>query len=270
MTVFCRPGRFRDAEPAGTRPFVKPGSSGGFKNCGMYESDNAADVYDLVYQDRKDYRAEAELVARLVRSRRPDAATLLDVACGTGIHLEAFASQFDHVEGLDLADAMFSAARRRLPEVTLHLADMRTFDLGRRYDVITCMFSSIGYLSTGPDLERTLQSMARHLTPGGVVVVEPWYFPDTFIDRYVSGHVVTRDGRTVARVAHSTREGDTTRMEIHYLDADKDGIRHHDEVDRLTLFGRDQYESAFTRAGGQVEYVTAESGGPGFFVGVWP
>jgi ubiquinone/menaquinone biosynthesis C-methylase UbiE len=233
----------------------------------MYDSDSAADLYDLLYLDRKDYRAEAGTVAELIRSRRPDARALLDVACGTGTHLEVFATLFDRVEGLDLSDSMFHAANRRLPGVPLHLADMRSFRLDARFDAIVCMFSSVGYLSTVDDLDQTLCSMGRHLTPGGVVVIEPWWTVETFIEGYVSGHVVTTEGRAVARISHSTREGDVARMELHYLLADAGGVQHRSEIDRLRLYTREQYEDAFTKAGAKVEYVA--NAGPGYYVGIW-
>jgi ubiquinone/menaquinone biosynthesis C-methylase UbiE len=248
------------------RPAVEKRSM--LDNVFMYEDASAADVYDLIYQDRKDYGAEAATVAALIRARRPDAASILDVACGTGAHLEEFARHFRRAEGVDLSESMSALARRRLPGVPLHRGDMRSFRIDARFDAVVCMFSSIGYLSTTEDLDRALSSMSRHLTPGGVVVVEPWWTPETFADRYVSGHVVTRDGRTVARVSHSTRDGDVTRMEIHYLVADGEGIRHHSEIDRLTLYTAEQYEDAFVRAGAKVEYVP--NAGPGYYVGVWP
>ena len=43
---------------------------------------------------------------------------------------------------------MLGIARHRLPGVPLHLADMRDFDLPERFDAVTCLFSSIGYLTT--------------------------------------------------------------------------------------------------------------------------
>src|SRR5687767_2236719 len=65
----------------------------------MYES-GLADVYDLVYRGRgKDYAAEAADVATLIRSKRPEAASLLDVACGTGLHLHGFGAQFEERAG---------------------------------------------------------------------------------------------------------------------------------------------------------------------------
>lgn len=48
----------------------------------MVASDSAAEIYDALYQDRKDYDGEADRVTTLNRERKPDASTLLDVACG--------------------------------------------------------------------------------------------------------------------------------------------------------------------------------------------
>ena len=57
---------------------------------------------------------------------------------------------------------------------------MRSFDLGRRFDAVTCLFSSIGYLLTPEDLEQGIARMAAHVAPGGVLVVEPWFTPDAW------------------------------------------------------------------------------------------
>ncbi|MBA2616521.1 MAG: class I SAM-dependent methyltransferase, partial [Actinobacteria bacterium] len=48
----------------------------------------SARVYDALYSTFKDFVAEAERVHELIQSRKPGARTLLDVACGTGAHLE--------------------------------------------------------------------------------------------------------------------------------------------------------------------------------------
>lgn len=235
----------------------------------MYGAD-ASDIYELLHESKgKDYRAEAEEVARQVRDRAPHAGTLLDVACGTGAHLRWFQDLFDRVEGLELAEPMIAAARRRLPGVDVHAGDMRDFALDRRYDVVTCMFGSIGYLATPDDLTAALRRFARHLTPGGVVAIDPWWFPETFVDGYVAGGVVTTGGRTLARVSHSVRKGTASEVTVHYLVADPaTGIRHFSETHLITLFSRRQYEDAFTAAGLDVGHVAELHGGRGLFVGV--
>ena len=55
---------------------------------------------------------------------------------------------------------------------------MADFDLPRRFDVIICLFSSIGYAKTLNRLQKTLTNLARHLRPDGIVVIEPFFSPN--------------------------------------------------------------------------------------------
>src|ERR687886_1611570 len=121
----------------------------------------SARFYDAVYS-WKDYAGEAERIHELVQARKPGATSLLDVACGTGAHLAELRGRY-RCEGLDLDPDLLAVARERLPDVPLHEGDMRDFDLGRRFDAVTCLFSSIGYMQTVEELEGAVTAMARHL-----------------------------------------------------------------------------------------------------------
>ncbi|GAA3475648.1 class I SAM-dependent methyltransferase [Streptomyces yanii] len=236
----------------------------------MYEAEDA-EIYDLVHQGRgKDYAAEAKRLCDVIRSHKPDAKSLLDVACGTGLHLTHFSREFEEVEGLDRSVDMLTLAQRRLPGVRLNLGDMRSFDLGRTFDAVTCLFASVGHLSTVEELAEALRCFARHAAePRGVVVVDPWWFPETFLPHHVAGDVVTADHRTVARVSHSSLEGRASRMDVHCLIADPmSGVRHLTESTLITLFTRDEYEEAFDRAGLTPTYIEGGLSGRGLFVGV--
>ncbi|MEO3811067.1 class I SAM-dependent methyltransferase [Sphaerisporangium sp. B11E5] len=232
-----------------------------------------SEVYDLVYKLRgKDYEQEAGEVVTLVRSRKPDADSLqaLDVACGTGEHLRSLRGRFSHVEGLELSDTMRAAARAKLPGVAVHPGDIRDFDLGRTFDAVTSLYSTVGYMASTAELDSAVASMARHVSPGGVLVVEPWYFPERFTDGHVGSDLVRDGSRTVTRVARSVRSGDVVRQEAHYIVADGDGIRHFEHVQVFTLFTPEQYVAAFERAGCTAEYVQRDDilAGRGLFVGV--
>ncbi|XVQ06192.1 class I SAM-dependent methyltransferase [Spirillospora sp. CA-255316] len=235
----------------------------------MYEID-AAKIYEPLHEARgKDFEAEAGRVAEVIRERRPDAGSLLDVACGTGAHLRRFAALFDHVEGLDASEAMLAVAEAASPGVALHHADMRDFGLWRGYDAITCLFSSIGYLSTTADLDAALATFAKHLEPGGVVVIEPWWFPETFLDGYIAADAVEVEGHSIVRLSHSELDGDASLMTVHYVIARPEtGARHFMETHRCTLFTQGQYEDAFRQAGLEVEYIDGLATGRGLFVGV--
>ncbi|MFI6517031.1 class I SAM-dependent methyltransferase [Spirillospora sp. NPDC050679] len=237
----------------------------------MYGAE-VAEIFELVNRERgRDYRAEAAEVARQVRAELPRAASLLDVACGAGSHLRFLAESFDRVEGLEISEPMLERARALLPGVPLHQGDMRDFDLGRRFDAVVSMTGSVGYMSDPGELEGLLRRFARHLAPGGVAVVDPWWFRERFLDGHVSADVVEAGGRTIARVSHSALEGAASRVEVRYVVADPgSGVRSFAESHLISLFTRRQYETAFDRAGFRTRYVEGVQSGRGLFVGVVP
>src|SRR5581483_5863368 len=138
----------------------------------------AAHIYDAIYRHRE-YAAQAENLHALISERKPDARTLLDVACATGRHLEVLERYYE-AQGLDINPTLLALARTRCPRLIFHEANMLDFDLGQSFDVITCLFSSIAYVKTVDRLEQALRSMSRHLTDGGLVIVEPWFTPQTY------------------------------------------------------------------------------------------
>ncbi|WP_163508954.1 class I SAM-dependent DNA methyltransferase [Fodinicola acaciae] len=232
--------------------------------------DDVAGVYDLVYQARgKDYRAEAKEIADIVRGHNAAADSLLDVACGTGAHLAAMAELFGHVEGLELSEGMLGVARAKLPQVAIHAADMCTFALDRGFDAITCLFSSVGYLPSLDALNAAIGRMAAHLAPGGVLVVEPWWTPDRYVDGYVSSQLIQEDWGSIARLSRTRRENQRfVRMDLHFLHATADGIRHFQENHRIALFSQAEYLAAFDLAGCPATLVEDTSTYLGLYVAV--
>lgn len=227
-----------------------------------------AEIYDHVYTLRgKDYPAETKYVTEQIRGRLPEASSLLDVACGTGGHLRYFDELFQHVEGVEISEAMLSVARDRMPGIPLHQGDMRAFDVGRTFDALVCMFAAVAHQSAD-ELAGTLRCFARHLRPGGVVVVEPWWFPETFLDGYVAADVLTPDHRTISRVSHTRLQDGASHMDVHYVVADAGGARHFVESYVHQLFSRELYERTLREAGFTTEYIEGAQSGRGLFLGV--
>jgi len=228
--------------------------------------DKSAELYDLFY-DWKHYRAEAEKVRELVAARNSHARTLLDVACGTGSHLFHLRDWYA-VEGLDLDPGLLTVAARRLPEAQLHEADMRNFDLGRTFDVVTCLFSSIGYAETTDGLSRAMEAMARHLAPSGVLIVEPWFSPTNFDPSHLGRAIVVEQPDLQAvRMNGSRVANNVSVMDFHYLVARPGTVEHLTESHSLGLFTDDQYRSAFKRAGLSVEHDADGLMGRGLWIG---
>jgi len=209
----------------------------------------SAKYYDSLYRALgKDYAQEALRIEQIVSDRcRSGGKTLLDIGCGTGKHIEFLRNHFE-CEGLDVDRTMLDIARDRNPGATFHLGDMIGFNLGKRFDVITCLFGSIGYAPSVQRLEQTIQTFARHLKPGGVIVVEPWVKPEDWKDGQVNALYVNEPELKVARMSVARRDANISILNFHYMVASRDGIRTFTEPHRLTLFSDEEYRQAFARA----------------------
>jgi len=230
---------------------------------------NTAHLYDLIYA-RKDYAAEATEIHALVQARKPNALSLLDVACGTGGHLVHLRRWYD-VVGLDVDTGMLAHAASRLPGVRLVEADMRSFQLGRTLDAVICLFSSIGYMASVDELGKAVASMARHLSRGGVLIVDGWVRPDAWRGE-ASTHMETAEDEIVkvARVGIARRKGNKTRLEMHHLIATETSVDHVVDHHELTLFEPAEYADAFARAGLRVEVMDSPMPDRDRYVGTRP
>jgi SAM-dependent methyltransferase len=224
------------------------------------------ELYDLEYSI-KDYAAESTTIARIVRERNPAARTLLDIACGTGKHLEHLRHEFA-CEGVDLDDGLLEIAWTRVPDVELRQADMRTLDLGRTFDAVTCLFSAIGFVGSPEGLAAAAQAFARHLEPGGVLLVEPWIEPHAWIPNRPHVLAGESDGLALGRVTLSgLRDERISTTEMHYVAATADGFEEWVEHHELYLFTRGEMRAAFEGAGFSVDYDEQGLIGRGLWIG---
>jgi SAM-dependent methyltransferase len=225
-----------------------------------------AQFYDLVYA-YKDYGAEVARLTELVNEQLGSGGRrLLDVACGTGRHLEYFKQHFE-VEGLDISWELLDLAHKRNPGVPLYHADMISFELEHTYDVITCLFSSIGYVKTLDNLNLAIAAMARHLAPGGLLIVEPWLTPGNWHAPSVHALFVDEPELKIARVNTSFVEGRLSYFDLHYLVGTLEGTEHFVEHHELGLFETHEMEVAFAKAGLEVSYDAKGITGRGLYVG---
>lgn len=227
--------------------------------------------YDAIYSG-KDYAQEAAHVKRLIAEhKRSDGNTLLDVACGTGSHVPYLRDEYVY-EGLDLDPQMLALARRRFPDAVFHQGDMVDFALGRQFDVVTCLSSSIAYTRTAPRLRQALATMARHLRPGGVLLVGAFLTPQEWIPGHPHAMFVDQPDLKLARlnVSGVAGAGNVAILDFQYLVATPDGIEHFTERHELGLFTEEEYLAAFTQAGLTVLHDRDWLGGRGMYVGTRP
>jgi SAM-dependent methyltransferase len=226
---------------------------------------DSAELYDAIYRF-KDYARECDRLRDLINEKVPVAHSILDVACGTGEHAK-FLKRDYAIDGVDINERYLRAARLKNPAGNYTRADMTDFDRGRTYDVVTCLFSAIAIVGTYERLERAILCMARHVRPGGALIVEPWFAPDqwrpggSFV---LAGEVGVNN---VYRLSNSIREGARSVLLHHYLLGAADHIEHYRDRIELGLFTRDEMTWAFEFAGMQVRYDTEGLMGRGLYIG---
>ena len=227
--------------------------------------------YDDLYASMgKDYAAETEKLHGFIQKyKHTRGSTLLDVACGTGVHAGFLCKDYQ-VEGIDLNANMLKVARKKHPDIRFMQGDMRNFDLDRQFDVVTCLFSAIGYMTTKSDLAKAIKNMSRHVLPGGVVVVEPWFTAQQWKLGHVSTLQVDKPDAKIVRMSHSGRKGRVSIIEFEYLIGTPKGIEHFAEQLGLGLFTHEEYIEAFRKAGLEVIHDLEGIFGRGLYIGVKP
>src|SRR6266496_1717784 len=134
-----------------------------------------ADLYDHVvpYRDRPD-------IPFFVEAAKNAGSPILEVGCGTGRVLIPTARAGLDIVGLDLSPHMLTVCRQRLrsePQVVqaraqLVQADMRQFELGQTFTLVTLPFRPFQHLLTVEDQLSCLDSIRRHLIEGGTLILD--------------------------------------------------------------------------------------------------
>lgn len=212
-------------------------------------SSESAKYYDAIYAF-KDYAKEAAQLDGLIRSRCPSARTALDVGCGTGEHARYLnANHGIDVDGIDVDEGALEFARRKNGGRSFITADMADFDLRRRFDAVLCLFGAIGYLKTLDRVTDAFHCFRRHLSPGGVVVLESFLTREEF----KANQVVVQQGTTacgsVERICRTEVNGILCRLHCEYRVEDVSGIHRFSETHDLGLFSKDGIHSSFSSAG---------------------
>jgi SAM-dependent methyltransferase len=130
--------------------------------------DALAPFYDAAMGDPG---ARLSRVLEAVRRYRPGAVSLLELGCGTGAILSGLTS-IRSLTGLDRSSKMLDIARNRVPTARLLVADMASFDLRERFDVVICVFDTLNHLPNFDRWRKLFDQVHRHLKDDGLFVFD--------------------------------------------------------------------------------------------------
>ncbi len=107
-------------------------------------------------------------------------APMLELGCGTGRVMIPVARAGHEVVGLDLSENMLNICKETLESepqevqsrIEMVRDDMRSFDLGREFPLITTPFRCFQHLMAVEDQMACLKCIHRHLKPDGHMILE--------------------------------------------------------------------------------------------------
>ncbi|MFW9810604.1 MAG: class I SAM-dependent DNA methyltransferase [Candidatus Thorarchaeota archaeon] len=206
-----------------------------------------------------------EIIQRFKKSRGN---SLLDVACGTGTHIKHLKDWY-HPTGLDLVESMLEVAKEKCPDIEFFQGNMTDFDLGRMFDVITCLFGSIGYLTERNDLENAIASFSRHTEQGGILVIEPMFTKESVREGSIGITSLDLPDIKISRVNSTQIEGAVAYLNFHFLIATREnGVEHFIDPSPMSIFSRDLYISLMEKHGFETEFLEPGLMKEGLFLGV--
>ena len=135
---------------------------------GIMNYQKIARFYDDILGNR---HTVANRIEYLIDLYKKDTKSILEIACGTGQVLDLLKEKYD-ITGIDISNEMLAEAKKKLPGASLLKQDMRTMELGKKYDVVVSVFDSIIHLLKLEDWEKTFKSVANHLKKGGLFILD--------------------------------------------------------------------------------------------------
>lgn len=211
------------------------------------------------------YVEEASYWLRALRARLPAGRRrVLELGSGGGHFLHQLTSEFDATV-VDLSQRMMAHSRRLNPIVTHKVGDMRTVRLGETFDAVL-VHDAIDYMTTEDDLRAVFATARAHLKPGGLLLVAPDHYVETFNSPTVDDDTNSDGETTLTYVEYSydLDPTDTAAQTVYVFFIVKDGELRV-EIDHHTtgLFTIAAWERLLEEAGfawERVDYPVAEDG----------
>lgn len=233
--------------------------------------------YDLLYRD-KDYAAESDYVARLIRRFHPPAASILELGSGTGVHAGLLADRGFSVHGVERSRKMLSRARVRENRDRLSLTftegDIRAVRLGESFDAVVALFHVISYQTTNEDATAVFETARHHLRAGGVFVFDAWYGPAVLTERPAVRIKRMADGRdAVTRLAEPVLHPNENVVDVHYhvfaRNLATNGVDEFREVHAMRYFFKPEIERIAKETGFRCEHAEEWLSGKPIGCGTW-
>ena len=202
--------------------------------------------YHQLYANRDENEAKAFIDELLLELQPVEAASMLDLGCGSGRHARYLASNGFNVTGIDLASSSIRTAKQsKMENLQFYRHDMRVPFGNDRYDFVFNFFTSFGYFKEDRENLQIVRNIFNSLKPGGMVVF------DYMNAAYASSRLIASEQKEIDGISYDiTRWEDETNI---YKKIQVGNLHEFTEqVQKFTIF---DFDCMFRKAGLQLQKV---------------
>jgi SAM-dependent methyltransferase len=138
------------------------------------------ELYEAVQRSKSRYETEVKFLMDVFQKQGEGVRKVLDIGCGTGLHLDYLRKEGIEGVGVDLNQHMVQYAREHYFGIDFKVADMRQLEYKDDFDALFSLCTTFSWNRTNEEVVSALQSFHRSVRTGGLVVIET-FNPIVFI-----------------------------------------------------------------------------------------
>ncbi|MFN8345321.1 MAG: class I SAM-dependent methyltransferase [Spirosomataceae bacterium] len=164
---------------------------------------NLAPVYEAMYETFMDYDNELKFYSQILRKYHRS--SVFEIGSGAGSLAKRFIEAGFDYAGIDISSEMIALARKNLPHVSFHKADMRHFELKTPAEAMMMVGRTISYLLTNDDVMAMFRSVHNALPKGGIFcfdAIDASRFIPTIRKDQMLVHDATHGGKSYRRESY--------------------------------------------------------------------
>lgn len=128
--------------------------------------DEYSDFYEI-FNKYRNYNRELRFILNLTKDKK----WILDLGCGSGIHMNVLKQLGYRVYGIDNSDKMVLLAKSKVKN-NVYKMDILDFKIDEKFDAIISMHSVFNHLQSYEEFETALSNALSHLNSRGIMIID--------------------------------------------------------------------------------------------------
>jgi len=215
-----------------------------------------ASYYYCLY-NFKNYKEEVKVIQKIIKdSNIQKGVKLLDIGCATGNHLKYLSKDFC-CYGIDINGQLIDVAKTKGIKAHLINASMVDFKIDVKFEIITCLFGTIAYLTRYNDLAKAIINISQHMSKDGLLIIDPWFSKGYFHEGSIHSSHYENENLHIDWTSYSTLKGNVSVTFENYMIGEKNlGVRYFIDRHELLLFDKEIFTKILSKAGFLITYKT--------------